>query len=213
MTTRAKRWALIAGIFAVIIPAMFLLIKVPPHNFKTTPAQKSRITTDDISGYLEDGDVICRLGDRLWSIYFKDISPVDKRFSHLGIIRIIDNKITVINAEGRAIEGKDNVNEVELDAFLESARAIGIYRLDGYDRKAISSTAMEFIGYPFDWSFSMEEENKLYCTKLLYVVLKKIAPEISLKRVFQKELRREVIPVESCSNSEHFKEIKYISGK
>jgi hypothetical protein len=210
MTAWSKRRALIAGIFAVIIPAMYFLLKAPLFHFNAALAPKNRISTNDISVYLEDGDIICRLGDRLWSVYFKDISPVDKRFSHLGIIRIIDNKITVINAEGRAVEGKDYVNEVELDAFLEAARSIGIYRLDGYDGKIISSTAMEFIGYPFDWSFSMEEENKLYCTKLLYVVLRKIAPEIQLKSVFQKELKREVIPVEACSNSKYFKEILYI---
>jgi len=211
MTAWTKRRALIAGIFVVIILAMYFLIKTPLHNYKTTLAPKNRITTDNISGYLEDGDIICRLGDRLWSVYFKDISPVDKRFSHLGIIRIIDEKITVINAEGRAIEGKDYVNEVDLDYFLNIAKAIGIYRLNDFNGEIVSSTAMEYIGYPFDWDFDIKSENKIYCTELLYIILKKIAPEIELKKIFQKELNKEIIPLEACSNSEYFVEVLYVS--
>ena len=124
-----KKKALIAGITAVLILALCAIIKPPqlaPH-----PA----IPALDIAEHLQDGDIICRLGDRLWSTYFKDISPIDKRFSHLGIARITDGKITVINAEGRAIEGKDLVNETDLNEFLTIAKAVGIYCLQNLDGK------------------------------------------------------------------------------
>jgi len=204
---RNKQRALIVGIFVFSLLVLFLFIKIPRL------APEKRINAEDISIHLKDGDIICRLGDRLWSLYFKDISSNDKRFSHLGIIRIIDNKITVINAEGRAIQGKDFVNEVDLDEFLEIAKAIGIYRLNNYDGKIISSAALEYIGYPFDWNFNLEDKSKIYCTELLYIVLKKIAPNIELKKIFQKELNKEIIPLEAYSNSEHFNEILYISIK
>ena len=203
-----KQWALIAGIFISCLLVLFLFIKIS----RLVPiVPEKRINAADISIYLKDGDIICRLGDRLWSLYFKDISSIDKRFSHLGIIRIIDNKITVINAEGRAIQGKDFVNEVDLDEFLEIAKAIGIYRLNDYDGKTVSSAALEYIGYPFDWNFDWEDASKIYCTELPYVVLQKIAPEIELKKVFQKELKREIIPLEAYSNSGYFNEIVYIN--
>jgi len=199
-----KQWALIAGIFVLLLLVLFLFIKIP----RLVP--EKRINAEDISIYLKDGDIICRLGDRLWSLYFKDISSIDKRFSHLGIIRIIDHKITVINAEGRAIQGKDFVNEVDLDEFLKIAKAIGIYRLNDYDGKIVSSAALEYIGYPFDWNFDLEDKSKIYCTELLYVVLQKVAPEIELKKIYQKELQKEVIPLEAYSNSEYFKEVLYM---
>jgi len=205
--SRKKQWALIAGIFIFLLPVLFLLIKIP----RLVPEKK--IKAEDISGFLKDGDIICRLGDRLWSLYFKDISSIDRRFSHVGIIRIFDNKITVINAEGRAVQGKDFVNEVDLDEFLEIARAIGIYRLTDFNGKIISSAALEYIGYPFDWNFDLEDKSKIYCTELLYVVLKNIAPEIELKRVYQKELKKEVIPLEAYSRSEYFDEILYLNTK
>jgi hypothetical protein len=204
MRTCNKKRVLVVGIFIFCLLALGFL-KIP----QLIP--EKRIQAEDISFALKDGDIICRLGDRLWSLYFRDISPIDKRFSHLGIIRIDSNKITVINAEGLALEGKDFVNEVGLDEFLTIAKAIGIYRLNEYEGKIISSTAIEYIGYPFDWDFDLEEENKLYCTELLYVILKKIAPEIHLEKKFQKELKKTIIPLEACSNSEYFKEILYIT--
>jgi hypothetical protein len=206
MTVYKKRWALIAGVFIFFALPLLFFIKMP--QLVRTEHQE-RIYAKNISAYLKDGDIICRLGDRLWSHYFKDISSLDKRFSHLGIIRINDNKITVIHAEGRAIEGKDFVNEVDLDEFLKIAKAIGIYRINDYDGKIISSTAMGYIGYPFDWKFDLEDENKIYCTELLYVIVKKIAPEIELQRTFQKELKKEIIPLEACSNSDYFTEILF----
>ena len=204
--TRNKKWALIAGIFIFLLTALFVFVKIP----RLVP--EKRIKADDISAYLKDGDIICRLGDRLWSLYFKDVSVTDKRFSHLGIIRIFGGKITVINAEGRAIQGKDFVNEVGLDEFLEIAKAVGIYRLIDYDGKIVSSAALEYVGYPFDWSFDLEDKSKIYCTELLYVILTKIAPEIETKKIFQKELKKEIIPLEAYSNSEHFSEILYVSA-
>jgi lipopolysaccharide export LptBFGC system permease protein LptF len=206
MTVYSKRRALIAGMCITLVTALFLLVKIP----QSAPIKsQKKINAKNISAYLKDGDIICRLGDRLWSYYFKDMSPVDKRFSHLGIIRINNNIITVIHAEGRAIQGKDFVNEVDLDEFLEIAKAVGVYRINDYDGKTISSAAMEYTGYPFDWKFDLADENKIYCTELLYVVLQKIAPEIELQRIFQKELKKEIIPLSACSNSDYFTEILF----
>jgi hypothetical protein len=197
--------ALITG--AVIILVLCVTVKPP----QLTP--RPTIPASEIAEYIQDGDIICRLGDRLWSAYFKDISPIDKRFSHLGIARITDGKITVINAEGRAIEGKDLVNETGLDEFLSIAKAVGIYRLRIHDGKALSTAAMDYIGYPFDWSFDLEDNTKLYCTELLYAVLKKTVPEIQLQTIFQKELNREIMPLEAVSNSAYFQEVAYIKSR
>ena len=202
-----KKWALIA--FGILLFSVLLFALKAP---RLTPGKK--LTAGDISACLQDGDIICRLGNRFWSKHFKDISPVDKRFSHLGIIRISDDRITVIHAEGRAVEGKDFVNEVDLDEFLEIALAAGIYRLNNYLNAyngKISSAAEKYIGYPFDWNFDFEEKNKIYCSELLYVVLKEIAPEIQLQTVYQKEIKRELIPLEAVSHSEYFDEIAFVT--
>jgi hypothetical protein len=167
------------------------------------------VQEDEIIPYLNDGDIICRLGDRIWSNFFKELSPTDKRFSHLGIVRIRDNTVSVINAEGLAVEGKDFVNEVSLKYFLKIAKNIGIYRLRTIEGKKISDMALEYKGRPFDWQFDMNEEDTLYCSELLYVILKKLSPEIELNLVWLKEIGKYIIPLEVCSQSEYFIEIGY----
>jgi uncharacterized protein YycO len=167
------------------------------------------IQEDTVLSYIEDGDIICRLGDRIWSMYFKELSPNDKRFSHLGIIRIRNNIVSVINAEGLANEGRDSVNEISLKDFLKNAQKIGIYRLKAIEGKVVSDTALEYIGLPFDWQFDMEDNSKLYCTELLYVILRKLNPDIALNKVWIKEIGKNIIPLDVCSQSEYFTEIGY----
>jgi uncharacterized protein YycO len=167
------------------------------------------VQEDEIIPLLNDGDIICRLGDRIWSNFFKELSPTDKRFSHLGIIRIRDDTVSVINAEGLAVEGKDFVNEVALNDFLRIAKSIGIYRLRTIEGEKISDMALEYKGRPFDWQFDMSEENNLYCSELLYVILKKLSPEIELNLVWLKEIGKYIIPLEVCSQTKYFIEIGY----
>jgi hypothetical protein len=189
--------------------AFFLLVGIAVIVVINLQKRQYCIAEEEILSYLNDGDIICRLGDRIWSGFFKDMSPVDKKFSHLGIIRIRDNMVTVINAEGLAIEGKDYVNEVSLGDFLEIAQSIGIYRLRSIEGDKISDAALGYIGYPFDWQFNMEDNNKLYCTELLYVILNELDPNIKLNLFWLKEMGRHIIPLDICSQSEYFVEIGY----
>ena len=158
---------------------------------------------------VRDGDVICRLGDRLWSLYFKDVSPADKRYSHMGIIRINNGVITVIHAEGDTGHGRDFVNEVPLEDFIKTARAIGVYRIKDTDGKELSNLALEYLGIPFDWQFNMFDDSKLYCTELLYVLLQRINPALVLKTRYIRELKKEIIPLDAVSDSENFSEVYY----
>jgi uncharacterized protein YycO len=167
----------------------------------------SSFTSDELEPYLENGDIICRLGDRLWSLYFRDVSLDDRRYSHLGIVRKNGKIITVINAEGTRWEGKDYVNETVLQDFINVAKQVGVYRLKGVDGNEIIEKALGFVGIPFDWDFDLENSDKLYCTELLYAVLKDTDTGIQLKTVFQKDRGKKIIPLEAVSNSSDFIEV------
>jgi hypothetical protein len=181
------------------------LVYILKPRGEPVPIQK----TDTLLEILKDGDIICRLGDRLWSQLFMDISISDKRYSHVGIARIADGKITVIHSEGTTAYGSDLVKAEGIEDFIKIARAVGIYRVKGLDGNLISNAAIEYLGVPFDWQFDMEDESKLYCTELLYVVLKRLEPTIKLNTVYIKTLNKNIIPIESISYSEHFTEIYY----
>jgi hypothetical protein len=199
-----KKKLLYGGFLFFIIIAFLIINREIRRHSKLQYVQDYEIISS-----LNDGDIICRLGDRPWSLFFREISPIDKRFSHLGIIRIRDNVISVINAEGLAFEGKDYVNEVPLKEFLSIARSIGIYRLINVDGNIVSDRAVEFKGRPFDWQFDMNEDDKLYCSELLYVILKKVSPDITLNVVWLKEIGKNIVPVDICSQSEYFAQIGY----
>lgn len=166
--------------------------------------------SDAIFKIVQDGDIICRLGNRFWSQFFKDVSVTDKRFSHAGIIRINNGLITVINAEGDTGHG---VEELAIEDFLEIAITVGVYRTKDIDGNKISNLAVEYLGVPFDWQFDMYDESKLYCTELLYVILKRVRPSLKLNTVYVKKLGKEIIPVEAVSNSEYFSEIYFSDNR
>jgi hypothetical protein len=205
MTCRKKSLVVVGCVLLLILSMSIFTGK----HIRRDP--KRAIDEIEISTFLEDGDIICRLGDRIWSLYFKDISPSDKRFSHLGIVHIRDGNITVINAEGLAIEGRDSVNEVLLKDFLKIARAIGIYRIKNINGSIISNEAIKYKGLPFDWKFDLTEENAIYCTELLYVVLKHIKPDMVLKTTLIEEVDRQILPLDAISNSDDFIEVLYIT--
>jgi uncharacterized protein YycO len=196
---------LLVGVFLLMIITIFVIVmkQIRQHGIL------QYVQKDEIILSLNDGDIICRLGDRIWSKFFKELSPNEKKFSHLGIVRIRENTITVINAEGLIVEGKDYVNEVPLKDFLRIAQRVGIYRLRTIEGYKISDAALEYKGRPFDWHFNMEEDNNIYCSELLYVILKKLDPQIVLNTVWLKNYGKSIIPLDVCFQSEYFIEVGY----
>jgi hypothetical protein len=130
----------------------------------------------------------------------------------MGVIYINNGLINVINAEGNTGHGRDSVNEISLDEFLKVARAVGVYRIKDIEGRQIANLAIEYMGTPFDWQFDLYDESKLYCTELLYVILKRIDPKLKLNTVYIKELGKEIISLESISKSEYFSELYYVSN-
>ena len=55
----------------------------------------------------------------------------------------------------------------------------------------------------------MADESEIYCTELLYLILKRLMPEIELKTIYIKELGKRIVPLEAISNSEYFSEIYF----
>jgi hypothetical protein len=53
----------------------------------------------------------------------------------------------------------------------------------------------------------MEEDNKLYCSELLYVILREMDKNIELNKIWVKEIGKNIIPIDVCSQSEYFIEV------
>ena len=208
--TRKRKFYFLVGFvtFLILILSIFVYVMMP----RGIPISFSSEKQETLFQIVKDGDIICRLGDRAWSQHFRNISIADRRFSHMGIIRVNNGMITVIHAEGDIGRENDFVREESLADFIKHARAIGIYRINDIDASQISKFAIEYLGMPFDWRFDKQDNTSMYCTELLYVILRRIAPEMELKTIYVRMLGRYVIPLEAISNSEKFTEIYLIYG-
>lgn len=187
-----KKYFVFAGIIIFLTFAVIYIIMPRGKPVEVT-------NNNELFSVVKEGDIICRLGDRFWSQVFKDYSVTDKRYSHMGIIHIEDGQINVIHSEGTTEPGKDYVKQESLDDFIKIARSIGIYRLNETDGNTIAASALQYIGFPFDWKFDFEDEAKIYCTELLYHVLKQTSPDIKLETTYIKELGRDIITLEAIS--------------
>ncbi len=174
--------------------------------------QYATIGAAEVVPYLRDGDVICRLGDKLWSSFVKNMSPGDRRFSHLGIVRVKDGSVSVINAECLVSGREERVNDVSLPEFLSVARAVGVYRAKFMDGTAISNNAARYLGRPFDWKFDAGDDAEIYCTELLHVAIKNTMPEYGLEAKSVHGFGVTAIPLEAVSKSTDFDEIVYIGN-
>jgi hypothetical protein len=55
----------------------------------------------------------------------------------------------------------------------------------------------------------MEEDNAIYCSELLYAILKELDPGIILNTVWLKNYGKKIMPLDVCFQSEYFTEIGY----
>jgi hypothetical protein len=198
------------GLFLIIGGILLFVLAGVLFIFIPRKSPKDVIESFEVIPYLKDGDVILRLGDGAWSVPFRDFSLTDKRFSHLGIVRIRDTHITVINSVGYLTNKERGVDEVSLEKFLQVARVIGVFRVKSIDGKLLSDKAVEYVDRPFDWSFDLVDDSKIYCTELLYAALKSAAPEFNLLTRYVDTIKKDVIPLDSISASSDFDEILYI---
>jgi hypothetical protein len=203
MSRRTKLFIVTGGIlFFVIVIGVFIFTHQKKDDIKP-------IDSSIVIPYLKDGDIILRQGDGPWSPAFRDMSLTDKRFSHLGIVRIHDGNISIINSVGYLTNNKKGVEEKTLEEFLSVARISGVFRANFTEGSKISDKAVEYVNYPFDWDFDLEDDSQIYCTELLYAILKYYALENYLTTIYVEKIKKEIVPLDSISNSAAFDEIIY----
>lgn len=119
---------------------------------------------------LADGDLVLRHAAGRWSNYFRDSSPVERRFSHIGIVvREVDGW-NVIHADASDRTGVGCVRREPLDVFLREAVDWAVFRVSASEeqRTAIAGEARAFLGVPFDAEFNPDDASRVYCTELVY---------------------------------------------
>jgi len=174
------------------------------------------IALEDIIPYIEDGDIILSGEDHLSSYYIRSLSSVDRRFSHSGIIYKRNSVLSVISADVLQEKNKITRSEVmerPIEEYLTGKDNIGIYRAKNNNRKMFSNKAKEYLGVPFDLKYTLDNEEELYCTQLVKVVIRETHTPIQLKATYVEREKKDIILPDSISGSDDFEEIRYVEKR
>lgn len=125
----------------------------------------------------ENGDLIYRHGNGLFSDYFREMSLNEKLYSHTGIISIRNDSTFVIHSVASEFTGIGCVQEEHISTFLYDINAWAVYRLDTTMtiRNRIAECAIEYLRLktPFDLAIDNTSDAELYCSELVAVSVNK----------------------------------------
>lgn len=127
----------------------------------------------------QDGDLILRRGEGIFSDIARLFYSTDKRFSHVGIMITIQHRPYVIHSIQEESKGYNGVVIEALQHYLKDIRDWSVYRLE-LPREQRSRMAIIALDYaqqkiPFDPYFDLSTQNTLYCTELIWQVANKAA--------------------------------------
>jgi len=122
------------------------------------------------------GDIVFKNGGGFWGVLAARFSDNDDGYGHVGIVDLDDDGgLVVIHAGGDPVTRNGRVQKSGLDEFLGASVGAALYRprLD----EAAASRALVYAenaasrNAPFDAAFSLETEDALYCTELVWRAL------------------------------------------
>jgi len=121
--------------------------------------------------FLQNGDIVCRLGNGHFSNLFRKYASAEKIYSHIGIISKEKDSLFVYHAEASEYTGIGEVRKETLNVFINGMKTHGFYRLKGNDsiHNIIVSKAKEYYNNKtaFDMKFDINTDDKVYCAEMV----------------------------------------------
>ncbi len=125
---------------------------------------------------LKDGDIILRRGFGMVSDLIVTTMNEEYDISHCAIIVKDNNHFKVIHTVSQSLSEFDGVQSQTLSRFISDSKenSIIVVRLKGISDSSISQRAKYFLSkkLPFDHDFDINDSSKLYCTELIWKVIK-----------------------------------------
>lgn len=161
----------------------FSMYTFPSCTEKESSAKELKIPEE----LFTDGDLAFRRGIGLTSHIVLAVST-NGIYSHVGIIKRMDNKCYVIHAVPGETEHKGDPERVKadpIDVFFSPDRAARGAVMRVTNNYKIASGAAEYAleissrGTLFDHEYNLNDSSKMYCTELVNFVYKKYGVDIS----------------------------------
>lgn len=156
---------------------------VPTLDLTAEPPVKDSIQVhiDSLKNICQQGDLIVRLGDDFISDRIRYLSAKDYSYSHAGIIVIHNNEKMVCHIyPDDFTPGADTIRFDKIDTFLNRRTnlkcALYRYDLSGSEKINMQHELDKYYDNKvrFDKKYELKTDDKLYCTEMIYKVLKKV---------------------------------------
>lgn len=122
------------------------------------------------------GDVLFKSGGGMWGVLAAEFSTRDRTYGHVGVVaRGAGGGFVVIHAGGDPASRQGRVMASPFDEFLGASTRAGLYRprLDEPQITAFLAAAAAEADRrtPFDTAFSLDSDDAVYCTELVWRAL------------------------------------------
>jgi len=121
--------------------------------------------------FLENGDLVCRLGNGYFSDFFKKYASKDKIYSHIGIIVLEKNIPYVIHSEASEFTGVGGIKKESIDVFLEGIQTYSFFKMNisQVEKNQIISKSNYYLNKhtKFDLNFDTNDDSEMYCTEFV----------------------------------------------
>lgn len=134
---------------------------------------------------IENGYIVCRLGNGYFSQYFKKFASQEMIYSHIGIVSIENEKIYVYHSEASELSGIGHVKKEPLYSFLDSIETYDFFQFnypDSTKTKILDKVKTYYLNKtPFDINFDSFNDNEVYCTELIAISINKALRKEAIK--------------------------------
>jgi hypothetical protein len=165
-----------------LLPALLIsvFIAIVIYSFSINQDYYKQPVQAEIPYYLlKPGDIIFRDGIGIVSDALKKFSLTDKRYSHAGIIHIENNKVFVYHMMTGGKHSQGGMIKEPIENFCNPtvAASFAFYRTTLNGNRMDSLAGVYFTsGVKFDTDFDLNTTDRLYCTELIYCLIKKLSP-------------------------------------
>lgn len=140
------------------------------HSFSTYSLSNEEINQ------LKDGDIILRHGFGMVSDIIVKTMNEEYDISHCAILVKDKNRFNVIHTVSQSLSDFDGVQSQTLTRFVSDCKenSIIVVRFKGNSDTLIAHRAKYYLSkkIPFDNDFDIKDSSKLYCTELIWKVIK-----------------------------------------
>jgi hypothetical protein len=172
----------------------------------------------DAKKFMQEGDLIVRMGDDLTSQNVVQYSSKDKSYSHCGIAIKEGDQLLVYHIIAGEENPGDKLTRVALDTFCSPVRSIrfGIFRfaLSAEEISQFTAVIRKYYaqGLMFDRKFDIDSDDQMYCSEMIMKSIKQAtANRMQFDVVEQKTQNFRYVPLDALYLNANCKPVKQYS--